>query len=226
MAANRSDVIGYPLGGEGRERPLVACWILVMVAFRVPLFAPVPVTVLFGYLLRELGASARGDPAPPFLTDPRSLVWRGASALAVTVSYLAIPTAGLLVTVYGATAGIGEDGVSTAESLFLYGGSTAVLGLFVAAAYLVPAALVGYANGGSIGRAFDVETIVSLAKHTAYLARWMAGAVALGMTTSLASVVFQGHRVGPVVAALVTAYGLLLAVHVWGLGVRRVRERQ
>lgn len=226
MRPTRYGVFGYSVGGEGRERPLVACWILLMLAFLLPLFAIVPVAVLLGYLLRVLDASAGGDAAPRFLTAPRSLVRRGVGAVVVVVGYLAVPVAALLVTVYGAMTGVGEGDVSAAQSLLLYGGSTAVLVLFIVAAYLVPAALATYAESGSLGRAFGPGALRPLAGHAAYFARWMAGAVTVGLTAALASVGLQVRHVGPVVASLILAYGLLLAVHVWGLGVKRARERQ
>ena len=36
MRPNRYGIFGYLLAGEGRERPLVACWVLLMLAAYFP----------------------------------------------------------------------------------------------------------------------------------------------------------------------------------------------
>lgn len=226
MRPTRLGVFGAVVAGEGRERPLVACWILVMLTVLLPAFALVPVVVLLGYLLRLLEASADGESAPRFAVEFRSLVTGGLAAFGISVGYLAVPLLALLITFYGAVTSLRGSDLAAGESLLIYGGSTAVLGLFIAAAYLTPAALAVYADTGSIKRAFSPRALRPIAGHAAYFARWMAGAVALGMSASLANVALQIHRVGHIVASLVVAYGLLLATHVWGLGVRRARERQ
>ena len=45
------------------------------------------------------------------------------------------------------------------------------------------------------------------------------------MAAALGSVALQIHRAGSIVASLVGAYGAVVAAHLWGLGVRRARER-
>jgi len=118
-----------------------------------------------------------------------------------------------------------DETLSTGETLLLYGGGTAVLCLFLLGFYLVPAGMAAYASERRLRAAFERETVGPLAAHAAYFARWMAGAVTLGTLGAVASVTLQVDRAGSIVASLVLAYACLLAAHLWGLGVRRARER-
>jgi hypothetical protein len=225
MRPARFGVFGYPLGGEGRERPLVANWILAMLGFLVPVLAVLPVVPLVGYLVRVIDATAGGEPAPAVGGDVRSLLRDGLVGVVVAVAYLAVPLAALLVTVYGAVTTVEGADLAFAEQLLLYGGSTAVILLFVTACFLVPAALAVSTGDRPVRAAFSPARLRPLAGHAAYFSRWMAGAVTFGMAVSLASVTLQITAAGPIVAALVTVYGAVVAAHLWGLGVRYARER-
>lgn len=216
---------GYPLTGEGRERPLVACWILLMLGALVPVLSVVPLVVVLGYLVRVVDASARGESTPRFLREPRELLRWSAGGVLVTLGYLLVPVLALGVTVYGATTTVRGPDLGSTGTLVLYGGSTAVLCLFGFAFYLVPAALAVYADQ-SLGAAFSRRHLGAVVGHAAYFPRWMAGTVTLGTAAALGSVALQIHQVGPILASLVGAYGAILAAHVWGLGVRRARELQ
>lgn len=225
MRPGRFGVFGYPLGGEGRERPLIANWILAMLGFLVPVLAVVPAVPLVGYLVRVIDATSRGESAPRVGRDVRSLFRDGLVGLLVTVAYLAVPLAALLVTVYGAVTTVEGADLAFAEQLLLYGGSTVVLLLFVTGRFLVPAALAVSAGDRSVRAAFSPARLRPLAGHAAYFSRWMAGAVTVGMAVSLASATLQTTAAGPIVAALVLACGAVVAAHLWGLGIRYARER-
>lgn len=143
----------------------------------------------------------------------------------VAVGYLLPPGVALVVTVYGALTTVQGPDLDSGETLLLSGGSTAVLCLFLAAFYLVPAALGAFAENRSLRAAFSRQRVIPVAVHPAYFPRWISGAVALNMAAALGSVALQIHRAGPIVASLAGAYGAVVAAHLWGLGVRRARER-
>lgn len=225
MRPTRYGAFGYPLAGKGRERPLVACWILLMLGVLVPVLSVVPLAVVLGYLGRVVDASARGESTPRFLREPGTLLRWSAGGLLVVVGYLLVPVLALGVTVYGATTTAQGPDLGSTGTLVVYGGSTAVLCLFGVALYLVPAALAVYADR-SLGAAFSRQHLAAVVGHAAYFPRWMAGTVALSMAAAFGSVALQIHRVGPIVASLVGAYGAIFAAHLWGLGVRRARERR
>lgn len=225
MGSTRYGVLGYPLGGDGRERPVVVGWILAMLGFLAPPLAILPAVPFVGYLVRVIDATSRGESAPPVGTDVRSLLRGGLVGVLVTAGYLAVPFLGLLLTVYGAVNAVDGTSLSFTEQLIVYGGSTAVLLLFVTACFLVPAALAVSAGDRPARAAFSPRRLRPLAGHAAYFSRWMAGAVTFATAVSLASVALQITAAGPIVAGLLVTYGALLAAHLWGLGVRYARER-
>jgi len=225
MRPARFGPFSYPFGGEGRERPLVTCWVLAMLAALAPVTAPVLAIPVVGYLVRVLAASAAGDEAPVMGTNVRELLQQGVAGLAVAVGYLIVPGLALLVTVYGATTTSAGLGVGPSQGVALYAGSTVVLSLFLLAAYLVPAGIAVYTESESLRTAFALSSVRSVGGHAAYFSRWMAGAVTVSLASAVASVSLQIHRVGPVVASLVVVYTAAVACHVWGRGVALSRER-
>lgn len=233
MAVDWRGALAYPIAGPERERPLVATWVLLLVATVVPLLpavawlgllVPVLAIVLAtGYLVRVLAASQRGDPAPPVLADGWALLRDGLAGLLIGVAYLAIPVALLAGTVYGAiwSGRVAEpDAFST---LTIYAGSTAVLVLSGLGAYLLPIALASYARGPSLPAAVSRRDLSGAATHGAYFAGWTAGVGLLGTGAGVAVGVGSIHRVGPVLATALLAYVAVVTVHVWGRALARVR---
>lgn len=223
MRPARFGPFGYPFGGEARERPLVACWILAMVAFLVPVAGLVAVVPVMGYLVRVLDASAAGESAPRMAVEAVDLVRRGIGGFLVGACYLVGPLVALLVTVYGVTNN--DPSVDPVGIVSLYAGSTVVLCLFLLAAFLVPAAVAAYAESESLRAAFSTARLRPVAGHAAYFTRWMAGAVTLTTVTAVANVSLQIHRAGPVVASLLAVYGSIVAIHLWGEGIELARTR-
>lgn len=222
MASNRLGAFGYPFVGENGERPLVAVWVLYMLAFLVPVVPLVPVV---GYLARVVHASVQGETAPSVRSAPVSLLRRGIGGFVVAFGYMAVPILVLAVTVYGASVSGPPAGTDLFDSVVVYGGSTAVLCLVLTGAYLAPIGLATYVERESLRSAFTPASLRDVALHAAYFARWTAGLVAVTLTLSLANVFSNAPRVGPVLAALVLAYGSILAFHVWGRAIRSARKR-
>lgn len=222
MDVDRLGAFGYPFGGEDREQPVVVGWILLLLAFLVPVVPAVP---FLGYLVRVVRASEREEPAPGFRRDLAGLLRESAAAVVVCVGYLLVPVVLLLVTVYGAVTASTTPNLGFTGGLVVYGGSTVVLGLAVLGGYLLPIGLALYAREGSLGAAFSPGELRPIATHAAYFSRWTGGAVALSLSISVANLVSATPRVGPVVAALVLSYGSILSVHVWGRAVATARAR-
>lgn len=222
MEAERLGAFGYPFTGEERELPLVACWVLCLLAFLVPVL---PAAVVVGYLVRVFETSQSDRPAPAFIDEPLDLLRRSAGGVAVTVGYLALPVAVLLVTLYGALSDGRTEILGFGDTAVVYAGGTAVFCLFLLAVYLLPVALAGYARERSIRAAFDPGTIKPTAAHPAYFTRWMGGVVAFSLTISVTNLLASASSVGPVFASLAAAYGAVLSCHAWGNAVGVARER-
>ncbi|WP_117595187.1 DUF4013 domain-containing protein [Haloprofundus halophilus] len=175
----------YPLGGDGAaERIIVGGGLHVVTAF-VPL---VPLILVFGYLVRVLdhvgdGPAAFRDGTPPGFGDWRALVVDGVKATLVILCYVAGPLVVLLVTLGGASE-LSPETLAGTASIAVLAGSTAALLAALGVAYLLPAALAGYARERRVRAAFDR----SLLRTTATDARYFVAVVAAAGLLSVAAV--------------------------------------
>nr|WP_239640238.1 DUF4013 domain-containing protein [Halorubrum coriense] len=211
--------VTYPIAGDAAERPLLAVWLLFALSVVVPVLPAVPVV---GYLVRVLAASERGESIPPFLSAPRTLVRRSVGGAVVSLAFLGVPFAALLVTLYGVVSL--EPGANAPVGRIL-AGSTAVLFLGILGTYLAPIALTVYGREGSLRRAFSPDALRPVAGHAAYFFGWTLGFTALVVTVGLAGALFTVSRAGPLFGTFVLAYGLLVAAYLWGRAVERARRR-
>ncbi|MFB6295888.1 MAG: DUF4013 domain-containing protein [Halobacteriales archaeon] len=211
--------LSYPVAGTRRERPLVGLWILLGVAFVVPLLPVVPAV---GYLIRVLVASDRGESAPALLADVRTLLEQGIVGAVLVATFLAGPIAVLAITFYGALfggGGLDPGGLSTPA---FYAASTAMVISALLGAYLLPIALFRYGRAGAPGAAFEFRWLRGAGTHGAYFAGWTLGATIGTLGIGLARVLADATRIGPVLAALVIAYAAVVTCHVWGRTLARV----
>lgn len=221
MGADRFGTLAYPISGATTERPLLASWILVLLALLVPVLPLIP---LLGYLVRVLVRSADGEPDPPaFVTGLSDLLRLGIGATAVAVAYLTIPVVLLVVTVNGALEFSGElDGL--VPGLLFFSGSTIVLVVSLLAAYLFPVALLAYGRERRLRAAVDRATLTSLARRLNVFVGWVLAFVVVSVGAGVARQLFGLTRLGPVLAALVAAYTLVLASHYFGRAVARAER--
>ena len=207
------------MSGDAVERPLLLAWILIALSFLVPLLPLIP---LLGYLGTVVAASARGDGVVPPIPGARSLLFDGVRATAVVLAFLLIPVAALLVTVIAALEGSPSRTDEFVGGLFVYGASTAALVGFLAGAYLCPVALARLGTDDSLRAAFDGSALAEAGGHAAYFLGWVVGFVAFVALGLVATALVSVPRLGPLLAALVLAYGSVLACHVWGRSLARV----
>lgn len=226
-------VLTYPFRGPEGERPVVATWVLLLLAVSAPVIRFVSVlglaaSLLFafplvGYLIRVLVVSENGTPAPPLLGDSLTLLRQGVGGLVICFVFLAIPFTLLAVTVYGALytdQTIDPDAIS---NLVIYAGSITVLMLSFLGAYLLPVGLATYGQRGSLRAAFSPGEIRSVITHAAYFSGCTASFGVLGFATAIAVEISGVHRGGPVLGTAIVAYSLLVTVHIWGRMLARAR---
>lgn len=221
MVSNRLERFAYPITGEARERPLLACWVLVLLGFLVPF---VPLIPLFGYLVRVLVRSADGDTeCPPFLTDGFELIRLGVGATVVLVCYLVVPLVLLLVTINGVLeSSRALEGFT--RTVIALSGSTVVLLLSLLAAYVLPLALTHYGRERRLRAAFDRSAISSLARRLNVFVGWVTALVVLTVGGAIGNALVTVSRVGPVLAALALAYTVVLASHHVGYAIARAER--
>lgn len=203
----------YPLRGGHRGDALVATWALILAHGIVPLVPLVPVA---GILLRVLARSAGGiDEAPSVVHDLSGLLRGSLGAAVVILVYVGPPLAYLLAVLHVVSR---TDALATDSLLVLVAATLGGIAILVGT-YLLPVALVGYASAGSVGAAFDRRRLRRGARSGRYLLSWLAGVVVLDAVALVAAWLAGASAVRTLLAALVAAYGLLIAARLMGSGV-------
>lgn len=228
------EALSYPIRSRrGRRAVLVVAALVVAVAvgiryavaFSPTVVALVPAAVGAAAIVLLSGTLSRllvdDDRSPPAVD--RSVIRIGARTVALSAAVLALPTTLLLSTVVAfVDAGAGStDGVPT---LFLVG-STGALFCFVAAGYVLPAAIAASTRTGRLRSALDRHLLVPVLSDTAYVAAWTIGFPLLVVAAAPASVTVRSNDVTGLLSAPLAAYLLLVGTRIVGTGVRRAADR-
>lgn len=164
------DGISYPLQGDNAIARIIIGGVLGLVSFLV-----VPAFALMGYLVWVLEGAARGEEEPPAFEDWGAMVVDGLKATAVAIVYGIVPFLLVFVSIF-VMAGGSATGSDTAMGIFgglgLLGMLVSVVAMFVLY-YLIPAALTNMALEGSMGAAFDFQTIKRAVLSAEYLVAWL-----------------------------------------------------
>ncbi|WP_135830120.1 DUF4013 domain-containing protein [Halorussus halobius] len=160
------DALSYPTNGEsGLVRILIGGVFGVLSVLVLPAF------VVAGYMLRAMAGASRGDPEPPAFEDWGGLFVDGLKATAASLAYAFGPILLMVVFVVVIGAGASAGSESTAGALAGLGILTILLlvVLLFVIQYAVPAALTNLGREGSLGAAFDFETLKPVLTSGEYL---------------------------------------------------------
>jgi len=229
-----SEALVYPVRGDEREETLLVGAILAValgLLARLGLLAlvgVVPAVLLAGYaqaVLRASAASEGGtaasggvaaDDEPPRFENYRNLAADGLRAVVVSVGYLLLPAAVLVLTVGGASAGGRPESFGT--TLFVFGAGTVVLFVSLGFAYLLPAALAGVARTGELGAALDRGRLLGSARSGGYFVAWVAAVVTGVVFAVLLGSLAALGRPGEVAALAFGFYALVVVARLVGRG--------
>jgi len=174
------EILRYPFDREHRLDAVLVGGGLHLLAVWVPL---VPFLAVAGYLLRVLSRTVeagrvRGVEAPSW-RPVGPLLLDGVRAGGVTVAYLAVPVALLVVTLGGPLETVDPTG-TTGGILFLVG-STVVLFLGLALGYPLPAALAAVASERRFRAGFDRRLVGAACRDGRYLFAVVTAAVGVAL---------------------------------------------
>lgn len=159
------DALSYPTNGEsGLVRILIGGVLGLLSVLILPSF------LVAGYMLRTMAGASRGDPEPPAFDDWGGLFVDGLKATAAGIAYAFGPMLLVIVVaaVIGAGASAGGDAGGALAGIGILAILLIVLLLFVIQ-YAVPAALTNLGREGSLGAAFDFETLKPVLTSGEYL---------------------------------------------------------
>jgi len=136
-----------------------------------------------GYVVEVIRQTIRGNDRPPRFQNFGKLVKDGLSVTAIGFAYQ-LPlflVGGIAFVVFGVLFGLGA--VLEAEALTGIGVLLGVVGQFlfmavfglysIAVAYILPASVCSFAQEGSIGAAFDVDRLKTVATSSEYAVAWL-----------------------------------------------------
>ncbi|MFC7096598.1 DUF4013 domain-containing protein [Halobaculum marinum] len=215
------DGLSYPLAGDSALGRIVIGGLLGLLSFLV-----IPGILLFGYLVRVLEGTARGEETPPAFDDWGEMLVDGLKGLAVTLAYAFIPMVLLSVTIGTAIlgAGSGSNAGSVLGGIGLLGAFVSLL-VMVVIYYLVPAALTNMAVEDSLAAAFDFETLKVSLLSADYLVAWLIpfaiGLVLNVVTVFLVTITFG---IGGLVVPFIQFYAQVAIFYMFGRAYWNVQQ--
>ncbi|RQG97796.1 DUF4013 domain-containing protein [Natrarchaeobius chitinivorans] len=208
-----TESIIYLKDSEDAWKTSIIGGVLLLFAFLV-----IPLFLVWGYVVRVLDRTARGDDEAPTFDDWGELTVEGAKAFVILLAYSLVPivvgafAAGGVVLVASGDPGV--FGVAVVIAVGLLALAAALL-----TAYVVPAALAQFAAERRIAAGFDFAALRPVLRSATYATNWLLalGIVIVGSFVSgiLGSIPFVGAVLGAIVAfyALVAAYYVI--GHAW-----------
>ncbi|QLG27463.1 DUF4013 domain-containing protein [Halorarum halophilum] len=216
-----SDSLDYLRTGEGWERTALIGGLLAFFSFLL-----VPGFLVMGYLLRVLRATMHGDEAdPPVFDDWTAMGVDGLKAFVISLVYGFVPGVVLAAAFAFGFAGLasGSDaGALTGGLVLLVGGLVALL-LSLAAAYVVPAAILNYAATDRLGAGFAVGELTPMLVDRTYMTAFAyAFVIALGVGV-LSGLLNAVPLLGAIAAAFVGFYAGVMVAYIYGTSYAEMR---
>lgn len=136
-------------------------------------FLFVPVLAVWGYAVETMRGAVAGETGPPEFDDWGALIVDGLKAWVVLLVYQIIPAVvGIALFVVFGLAGAGTDSAGLGFLGFFLGLAVWTL-LSLVFGYFAMVGVVNFAVEGSLGAAFDVGTVRSVALSSDYLMAWV-----------------------------------------------------
>lgn len=210
------DAIRYPYDDGDGLRALAIGSLLTLLGVLV-----IPTVLVGGYAIRVIRAVVADEPSPPAWTEWGELFVDGLRVTIVSLVYFVVPSilfvgsVGVAVLPFVTNPGNGAAAVGVVAAAI----AVISLPLFLAAAYVLPAALVGIAVTGRLGTAFAFGRIWTVVTTGDYAVAW-AMAFLLGVGASFLTGLLTGLTlVGGLLGALFSFYALVAGAYLYTEGV-------
>jgi hypothetical protein len=215
MAIALERVVTYPANGDDWLKTVLIGGVLTFLSVLV-----VPIFLVYGYALRAMRAGIDGSEDPPVFDDWGRLLREGVVVVAVVIVYQLLPLLVFLVTIGGSLAAIatGSDVGTGVGIAGLLGGLALFTVLVLAFGYVTLIGVANYAHVGTLGSAFDLDVIRSVATDGAYAVPWLYGVGVLIAAAVVAGLLSIVPVLGSVAGVFVSFYGQVAAAWVWGRG--------
>ena len=162
---NLDEAVRYPTRSDSWIKTVLIGGILIFLGFLL-----VPLFLVYGYIVRSIGAVLADDPSPPEFDEWGELFVDGALAWIISIVYLLVPLLVAGFTVGGSIAAVAtgsEIGAAAGAGGLLVGLTISTI-LSLAFGYLAVVAIVNFAREGQFGAAFDLDVIKTVALDRDY----------------------------------------------------------
>ncbi len=214
---NLDEAVRYPTRSDSWIKTVLIGGILIFFGFLL-----VPLFLVYGYIVRSIGAVLADDPSPPEFDEWGELFVDGALAWIISIVYLLVPLLVAGFTVGGSIAAVAtgsEIGAAAGAGGLLVGLTISTI-LSLAFGYLAVVAVVNFAREGQFGAAFDLDVIKTVALDRDYAIAWL---VSVGVFL-IAGVVSSIPFVGWIITPFVSFYAAIVAADLWAGGFTRALE--
>ncbi|WP_435154649.1 DUF4013 domain-containing protein [Haladaptatus sp. DFWS20] len=190
-----NDSINYLKDSDDAAKTVLIGGILVIFGFLI-----IPALIVQGYTIRVLRRVSDGDTEAPVFSDWGKLTIDGLKAAIIVLVYSLLPAILAVVFIGG--------GVALMDRAPFIGGFVALLGSLLtfvvglAVLYVVPAALVRFAEKGTMGSGFEYESLVPIVRDREYATGWL---LALGILV-VAGVITSAIAVVPLIGWLAAVF--------------------
>ena len=214
---NLDEAVRYPTRSDSWIKTVLIGGVLIFLDFLL-----VPLFLVYGYIVRSIGAVLADDPSPPEFDEWGELFVDGALAWIISIVYLLVPLLVAGFTVGGSIAAVAtgsEIGAAAGAGGLLVGLTISTI-LSLAFGYLAVVAIVNFAREGQFGAAFDLDVIKTVALDRDYAIAWL---VSVGVFL-IAGVVSSIPFVGWIITPFVSFYAAIVAADLWAGGFTRALE--
>lgn len=214
---NLDEAVRYPTRSDSWIKTVLIGGVLIFLGFLL-----VPLFLVYGYIVRSIGAVLADDPSPPEFDEWGELFVDGALAWIISIVYLLVPLLVAGFTIGGSIAAVAtgsEIGAAAGAGGLLVGLTISTI-LSLAFGYLAVVAVVNFAREGQFGAAFDLDVIKTVALDRDYAIAWL---VSVGVFL-IAGVVSSIPFVGWIITPFVSFYAAIVAADLWAGGFTRALE--
>jgi hypothetical protein len=203
-----NDSINYLKDSDDAARTILVGGLLGILGFLI-----VPALVVQGYVIHVLRRVSAGDTEAPTFENWTKLAVDGLKAFAIAFVYVLVPAIIGVVFVGG--------GVALANESPAVGGIVAVIGGLLtlvaglAIWYVIPAALVRFAEKNAMGAAFDYDSLSPILRDREYATGWLLALSVIVVAGVIASVLTAIPLLGWLVAVFVGFYAQVTAAYIY-----------
>ncbi|PSQ43540.1 hypothetical protein BRD07_01725 [Halobacteriales archaeon QS_9_68_42] len=215
------DAVTYPMESDDWLKTVLIGGAMLLFSFLL-----IPAFVAYGYMIRAMQASLKGEPEPPSFSDWGGLIVDGLKVFVIGVVYFLVPLAVMVLTVDGAALAVftGSEAGAAAGAGTLLLGMLATFVLALVFGYFAAVGLVNFAREERFGAAFDVGVVKSVGLDGDFAVPWLVSVgvfLAVSIVTSVLNII---PGLGFVVGVFLNFYALVVAANLWAGGFREATE--